>query len=108
MQGSLKSKVQQNTPDLSVSGPDKNILKIWKKSIKEIFQITSVQKNDFFFNIMSPPGDGALRDRTGIYQYYVDMISHISPFAFRPNLLESYGCGARSVVRQPLKSWETM
>ena len=40
--GSLKSKVQQNTPDLSVSGPDKNILKIYKKSIKEIFQITSV------------------------------------------------------------------
>ena len=28
--GSLKSKVQQNTPDLSVSGPDKNILKIKK------------------------------------------------------------------------------
>ena len=33
--GSLKSKVQQNTPDLSVSGPDKNILKIYLKQIDQ-------------------------------------------------------------------------
>ena len=44
VRGILKSDVQQNTPDLSVSGTDKNILKIWKQSINEIFQNREVEK----------------------------------------------------------------
>ena len=49
--GILKLKVQQNTSDLSVSGIDKNILKICRQFIKEIFQNHSPEKNYVFSGV---------------------------------------------------------